>query len=53
MNASGLLRLEDCQFLANSQAISIDEKDPSETVSDYAAAIIVFEDSSSHHCAVM
>jgi hypothetical protein len=32
MNASGLLRLEDCQFLANLQMIAIDEKDPSETV---------------------
>jgi hypothetical protein len=40
MNASGLLRLEKCLFLADSQSVVFEEVDPSETVSEYAAVIL-------------
>jgi hypothetical protein len=41
MNASGSLHLEDCQFLADSQSVVFEEVDPSEPVSECAAASIV------------
>jgi HD superfamily phosphohydrolase YqeK len=42
MNASGLLRLEKCLFLADSQEFERQEVDPSEPVSDYAAVTLTW-----------
>jgi hypothetical protein len=42
MNASGLLHLEKCLFLADSQSVVFEEVDPSEPVSEYAAPTLTF-----------